>query len=194
MARFVSKKRSRSRSEEPADFALLWFAHNEVATRFSDEEKMLLLALEKAYWRYEADMYRRKGGMTPFVSLQDLLPYLREEAEKLNIRLPGSLRELFDILRNAEEKEIEVVYKLGGGEATFHIAAPTFPGERVPIPVRFYRPRLVDPRDFGVDTESEDWRRLWNAPPEPFWKQYPPIYEALIRKEEEWHEYFQQQA
>jgi len=193
MGRYVARKR-RSRSEESAN--LLWFAHTEVATRFRDEEKMLLLTLERAYWRYEADLYRRRGWMRPMVSLQDLLPYLKEEASKLGVEVPRDLAELFRILKDAEAKERELVYKLWESEfvpreeATFHIAIPAFLGEEVPIPIRFYRPRLVDPRDFGIDTESSYWKTFWGTSPEPFWKQYPPIYEALIRKEEEWYDYF----
>jgi len=172
------------------DSWMLSYALNEVLWRFDDYERKLLIALERAYWRYQADLLRRKGGMAPFVSLQDLYPYMREEAGRLGVKLPEKpteedLRRLFSLLTGAEEKEIRIVRELVSPleGATFHVATPVYSGGAIPIPIRFYRPRLVDPREFGIDTESDEWRRFWSDG-EPFWRRFPPIYYALLGRDE----------
>jgi len=116
-------------------------------------------ALEIAYWKYIAELYKRKGGTAPMVALQDLVPHIEPELKRYGYLIP-SLSEAFRLVTEIEKHEIQEY-----GRSAIHVAAPVYPGPNVPIPIRFYRPKHLTIRelveDFGIPLD--ELRRFWNV-------------------------------
>jgi len=116
-------------------------------------------ALEIAYWKYIAELYKRKGGTAPMVALQDLVPYIEPELKRYGYLVP-SLSEAFKLATEIEKHEIQEY-----GRSAVHVAIPVYLGPDTPIPIRFYRPKHLTVRElvesFGIPLD--ELRRFWDV-------------------------------
>jgi len=115
-------------------------------------------ALEIAYWKYIAELYKRKGGTAPMIALQDLVPYIETELKRYGYLMP-TLSEAFKLATEIEKHEIQEY-----GKSVVHVAAPVYPGLNVPIPIRFYKPKHLTVKEltenFGIPLD--ELRRFWD--------------------------------
>jgi len=147
-------KLSATSSIEPASFVI-----HSAPIKYRIPLSVFYQALEIAYWKYIAELYKRKGGTAPMVSLQDLAPYIEAELKRYGYLMP-SLSEAFKLATEIEKHEIQEY-----GESAVHVAAPVYPGPNVPIPIRFYRPKHLTVRElvesFGIPLD--ELRRFWDV-------------------------------
>jgi len=97
-------------------------------------------AVEKAYWRYIAEFYKKSGRIIITVALQDLKPLIEQELNALGYLMPP-LSEIFTYLKNIEALEISE-----HGRSYVHVGLPDY-RPQIPIPLEFYKPRNVDIKD-----------------------------------------------
>ena len=108
--------------------------------------EIMYKAVEKAYWRYIAELYKKSGKVITTVSLQDLAPLIEQELKTLGYLMPP-LSEIFTMLKRIEALEINEY-----GRSYVHVGLPDY-RPQIPIPIEFYRPRNVDLKDiesFGI--------------------------------------------
>lgn len=147
----LRKEMSKAYRDKPMVFRLLYLSLDKLGIK--PEDLMLYIygslikyripleiffkALELAYWKYVADIYKKSGRVVQTVALQDILPYLEQILRSQGYLLPP-LSELFAMVKRIEILEISEY-----GSSSMHVGLPDYRGKEVPIPIIFYRPKNV---------------------------------------------------